>query len=49
MNLKEKKKTIKTKQTTRRGIESQEWRPHGGLSVENGRGDIGDKVQGIRR
>ena len=26
--------TTKTKQTTRRGTESQKWKSHGGLSVE---------------
>ena len=35
-----------TKQTTRRGTESQKWRSHGGLSVVNV-GRMGEKVQGI--
>ena len=37
MNLKKKKKT-KTKQTIRRGTESEKWTSHGGISVGRGRG-----------
>ena len=44
LNLKQNK--TKTKQTSRTGTESQEWRSQGGLSV--GRGRMGEKVQGIR-
>ena len=36
------------KQTTRTGAESQKWRSHGGLSVGKGKGEKGEKVQGIR-
>ena len=36
-----------TKQTTRKGTESQKWRSHGGLSVGKGRGRMEEKVQGI--
>ena len=39
---------MKTKQTTRTGIESEKWTSHGGFSVGRGRGGIGGKVQGIR-
>ena len=42
----EPKKQKQAKQTTRTGIESQNRRSHGGLSVGVGR--IGVKVQGIR-
>ena len=45
-NTKQKQKP--TKQTTRTGTEQQKWRSHGGLSVEWGRGKMGEKVQGIR-
>ena len=31
----------KTKQTTRTGIESVKWTPHGGFSVGRGRGGMG--------
>ena len=42
-------KKQKNKQTTRRGTESQKWRPHGGLSVGRERGRMGrGNVQGIR-
>ena len=41
-------KKKQTKQTTRTGTESQKWRSHGGLSVESGRGTMGENVQGIR-
>ena len=37
-----------TKQTTRTGTDSQKWRSHGGLSAGRGRGEVGEKVQGIR-
>ena len=40
------KDTTNTKQTTRTGTESQEWRPHGGLSEGRGSGERGRK--GIR-
>ena len=36
------------KQTTRTGMESQRWRSHGGLSAGRRRGEMGEKVQGIR-
>ena len=36
------------KQTIRTGTESQKWRSHGGLSAGRGRGEVGEKVQGIR-
>ena len=41
------KKQKQTKQTTRTGTESQKWRSHGGLSAGSGRGEKGEKVQGI--
>ena len=41
-----KKRKKQTKQTTRTGTESQEWRPHGGLSEGRGSGERGRK--GIR-
>ena len=37
-----------TKQTTRTGTESQKWRSHGGFAVGKGKGEMGEKVQGIR-
>ena len=40
---KEKHKT-KTKQTTRRGTESEKWTSHGGISVGKGNGGIGGKM-----
>ena len=43
----EPKKQKQTKQTTRRGTESQKWRSHGGLSAGKGSGVMGEKVQGI--
>ena len=43
-----KSKKTKTKQTTGTGTESQKWRSYEGLSVESGRGRIGEKVQRIR-
>ena len=36
-----KKRKKQTKQTTRTGTESQEWRPHGGFSVGRQKGEIG--------
>ena len=36
------------KQTSRTGIESQKWRSHGRLSVGWRRGEMGEKIQGIR-
>ena len=47
MNLKTTTKT-NSKQTTRRGTESEKWRSHGGFSVGRGRRGMGGKVQGIR-
>ena len=44
---KQKQKQKQTKQTTRTGTESQKWRSHGGLSVGDGRGREGGKVQRI--
>ena len=38
-----KRKTTKTKQTTRTGIESEKWTSHGGFSVRRGKGGIGGK------
>ena len=38
----------KTKQTTRTGMESEEWVSHGGFSVGRGREEWWGKVQGIR-
>ena len=38
-----------TKQTTRRGTESQKWRSHGGLLVERGRGRMGAKGAGNQK
>ena len=40
-------KQKQTKQTTRTGTESQKWRSHGGLSVGEGVGREGGKVQRI--
>ena len=45
---KRKRKTIKTKQTTTRGTESETWMLRGGFSVGSGRGGMGEKVQGRR-
>ena len=42
-------KKNKTKKTTRRGTESQEWRSHGGLSVGRGRGKNGGKGMGNKK
>ena len=33
----------KTKQTTRKGTESEKWRSHGGFSVGRGRRGMGQK------
>ena len=41
MNLKNKQK--RTKETTRTGAESQNWRSHGGLAVGRRRGENGGK------
>ena len=41
-------KETKTKQTTRKGTESEKWTSHGEFSVGRGKGRIGGKVQGIR-
>ena len=41
-------KQKQTKQTTKRGIESQKWRSHGGLSLGEEERGKGKKVQGIR-
>ena len=43
---KKKQKQNQTKQTTRRGTESQKWTSHGGLSVGRGRGENGGKGTG---
>ena len=42
------KKQKQTKKTTRTVTESQKWRSHGRLSLGKGRGEVGEKVQGIR-
>ena len=47
LTIKPKKNQKQTKQTTKTGTESQKWRSHEGLSVEKGRGLMGEKVQGI--
>ena len=39
-------KQKQTKQTTRTGTESQEWRSHGGYQQGEGRRRMGEKVQG---
>ena len=39
----------KNKQTTRTGTESQEWRPHGGLSAGKGRGENGGTGTGNKK
>ena len=44
----EPKKQKQTKQTTRKGTDSQKQRSHGGSSVGRGRGEKGIQVQGIR-
>ena len=51
MNLKEQKKTMKTKtkQTTRIGTESQKWRSHGELSLGWGKEENGRKVTGNKK
>ena len=36
----------KTKQTTRRGTESEKWTSHGGISVGSGEGGKGGKGTG---
>ena len=42
--IKERKTTkTKTKQTTRRGTESEKWASHGGISVGIGKGGIREK------
>ena len=46
--LTKQKTKIKTNQTTRTGTESQKWRSHGMLSSGRGRGQNGEKVQGIK-
>ena len=45
---KKKNNKKQTKQTTRRGTESQKWRSQGSLSAGRGRGRMVEKVQGIR-
>ena len=47
LNLKQNK--TKTKQTSRTGTESQEWRSHGGLSAGSGEGEHGGKGAGIKK
>ena len=54
MNLKKikERKTMKTKtkQTTRTGTESEQWRAsHGGFSVGRGSGGIGEKDTGNKK
>ena len=44
----EPKTKTKTKQTSRTETEPQKWRSHGGLAVGKGKGEMGEKVQGIR-
>ena len=46
---KKKQKQNQTKQTTRRGTESQKWRSHGGLSVGSGRRKNGEKGTGNKK
>ena len=46
MNIKNKRKKNKTKQTSRTGTESENWRSHGGFSVGRGKGEIGGKGTG---
>ena len=48
LNLKQKQEQKQTEQTIRTGMESQNWRSHGRLSVGMGRGYGGQEVQGIR-
>ena len=43
LTTKPKKKNKTNKQTTRKGTESQKWRPHGGLLVEEWEGVRGRK------
>ena len=38
---KKERKTTKSKQTTRTGIESEKWTSHGGFSVGRGKGGMG--------
>ena len=45
---KKKKRKEKIKQTTRTGTESQIRRSSGGLSAGRGKGDMEEKVQGLR-
>ena len=45
----EPKKQKQTKQTTRKGKESQKWRSHGGLSVGKGWGGNGGKGKGNKK
>ena len=45
----EPKNKNKTKQTTRRGTESQKWRSHGGLSVGRWSGENGGKGTGNKK
>ena len=45
---KNKQKQEQTKQTTRRGTESQNWRSWGGLLAGKGTGRMGEKVQALR-
>ena len=39
----------KTKQTTRTGMKSVKWTPHGGFSVGRGRGGMGVKGTGKKK
>ena len=45
----ESKKQKQTKQTSRRVIESQIWRSHGGLSAGSGQGENKEKGTGIQK
>ena len=46
---KRKRKTIKTKQTTTRGTESETWMLRGGFSVGRQRGRMGGKGTGKKK
>ena len=46
---KQKQKQKQTKQTTRRGTESQKWRSHGGLSLGSRKGENGGKSTGNKK
>ena len=48
-NRKEKQLKTKTKQTTRKGTESEKWTSHGGISVGRGKGGMVGKGAGKRQ